>query len=351
MFSEVAYLRDRYPECRITVFTYDSRSTVVPEGFSVRYAPYFPSGLRKRPFANLKFLLDTVLAVRKSDLVVIGGGGIFYDNEGQSFRKQVFEWGFRAALVRFFRKPLLFWGVGIDVRKENVNALRALFSGPRTTVTVRDEKSAETLRLVGVASRIVPDPAFLMPPVSREDRGNRPKTVGISVRKGYLPNGESSVREIVRTVRKHGFSPVFVTHSFHPNDPETDDAAFVAEIAREEGIPVTGSLDETVAAYGRLDAMVAMRLHAGILSFVNGIPVFLLSYSKKTDAFARRVGLEWKIPASEFDPESFERRFSEFVAESEGPRFFALREKYGNITEDARISYEETFYGLERHQN
>lgn len=125
MLSEVGYLRERYPDCRVAVFTYDSKSTLLPESWNVGYFSYFPNGFRRRPFANVGYFFRTVWEIFRSDLVVIGGGGILYDNEaGQSFAKQAFEWRLRTAIAGIFRKKTLFWGIGVDVRPENARKLR-----------------------------------------------------------------------------------------------------------------------------------------------------------------------------------------------------------------------------------
>ncbi|MDQ1343365.1 MAG: pyruv trans protein [Patescibacteria group bacterium] len=173
--------------------------------------------------------------------------------------------------------------------------------------------------------------------------------MGISVRKGYLREETDSLRSIARIVRERGFSPLFLNHSFHPGNPETDDREFVARLAEEEGMASTDSLSASLDAYRSLDAVIAMRLHAGVLSFVNGIPFFLLSYSKKTDAFAERVGSPWILAASEFDETAFSEAFDRFITEYGESRvpFFALKEKYGRIREETRNSFDDTFYGLE----
>lgn len=348
MLSEVAYLRERYPECRVSVCTYDPKSTLIPADWGVRYFSYFPNGFRNRPMANAGYFFRTLWEIFRADLVVIGGGGIFYDNEsGQSFRKQVFEWSLRAGAARLFRKKLLYWGIGVDVKPERAGQLAKLFRN--ANVTVRDAKSAQALAAVGVAAKVVPDPAFLVPAVRPADAAPN-KTVGISVRKGYLRGELDAVRHVVRIVRENGFEPVFLNHSFHPGNPETDDRAFVSNLAKEEGVRSLDSMDETMHAYRSLGAVVAMRLHAGVLSFINGIPFFLLSYSKKTDAFAERVGSEWIMPSGTFDEKRFSEAFARFAREvsaHSGP-FFALSEKCGKIREEARNSYDEIFYGLER---
>lgn len=164
VLSEVAFLRERYPDARISVSTYDSASTLVPSEWGIRYFSYFPNGFRRKPVSNVFFCLRTAWEIFRADLVVIGGGGIFYDNEGQSFSKQVFEWRLRTGTARFFKKPIVFFGVGVDVSRSNAKLLANVFKGA-SAVTVRDEKSAGTLSEIAVASKVVPDPAFLVPSV------------------------------------------------------------------------------------------------------------------------------------------------------------------------------------------
>lgn len=170
VLSEVAFLRERYPDARISVSTYDSASTLVPSEWGIRYFSYFPNGFRRKPVSNVFFFLRTAWEIFRADLVVIGGGGIFYDNEGQSFSKQVFEWRLRTGAARMFQKPIVFFGVGIDVSFSNTKALLSIFRGA-SAIMVRDEKSAETLSRIGLASKIVPDPAFLVPRVRSDANG------------------------------------------------------------------------------------------------------------------------------------------------------------------------------------
>lgn len=231
--------------------------------------------------------------------------------------------------------------------EENAPLLRPVF--PKSaTVTVRDSKSETTLRNIGIPATTVPDPAFLfpVPPV----RAERTRTVGISLRNGYLKGGEASVQAIVKTVRDCGYEPLFLNQSFHPGNKETDDRAYLAELSAELRVPSTATLAESLAAYSDVSVVVAMRLHAGVIAFDYGIPAFMLSYSKKTDAFAEKAGIPFVMPSKEFDPSVFDVEFKKFVKEIPAPPvIFAPSEKCGRIRKEARTTYDETFYGLERH--
>jgi polysaccharide pyruvyl transferase WcaK-like protein len=369
VLSEYGFLRARYPDAEIRVATYDPASTLLPsDDPKLAYFRYFPSGMRRYPLANVARFFRNVWEIFRADLVIIGGGGLFYDNEGQNFAKQLLEWTFRTGLAKLFRKKLFFWGVGIDVRNENAAALSGIFSG--ATVTVRDQKSAETLSGIGISATVLPDPAYLgneglpeesslapgprsaMPSGAAESLGQtsvRPQApkIGLSLRSGYLAGGTESVRAIVRAVRENGFEPVFLNHSFHPENPATDDASYVRQIALEENVASTATLGESLALYDELSGIVAMRLHAGLIAFLKNIPYFVLSYSEKTDAFARLSDAEWVVPAGAFDAETFRETFARFIQAIETDGFFALREKSGKITNEARISFERVFYGLE----
>lgn len=103
LLQEYQYLKNRYPDATFSIFTYDSKSSLLPEDPSVEYVTYFPHRLKRRPFHNVWYLLKTILTVGKSDCVIIGGGGLLYDNEeGQDFGKLLRQWKFRVRLVNFF---------------------------------------------------------------------------------------------------------------------------------------------------------------------------------------------------------------------------------------------------------
>ena len=81
LLQEYTYLKNRYQEATFSVFTYDEGSSLLPEDRSVEYLPYFPHHLRTRPLQNIWYLIKTVLTIRKSDSIIIGSGGLLYDNE------------------------------------------------------------------------------------------------------------------------------------------------------------------------------------------------------------------------------------------------------------------------------
>ena len=355
--AEYDFLRGEYPETKIVVHTYDTNSTLLPkENQKIRYVPYFPDNLKKHPFRNIWRALRTIVDIATSDMIIIGGGGIFYDNEsGQSFKRQLSGWKFRINTANFFRKSIVFFGIGIDVSPENAPLLVPLFTGKSTKISVRDPKSLILLKSIGILSaQEIPDPAFMGPILkTAKHRGSRsgftrsvrPK-IGLALRKGYLKDEESSLRKIIEHCHSKGLECVFLNHSFHRENMEVDDSEFVRTLSEEYGIASTKSIEESYALYEELDFIIAMRLHAGVIAAKNSIPFFLLSYSKKTDEFARRLGHEYTFSAKTFDFGLFVNRFDAMLDHAEDESF-ALEKKCDILEENTRISYKIFFHGLE----
>ena len=252
----------------------------------------------------------------------------------------------------------MFFGIGIDVSEKNAPLLLPLFSGKNTFVSVRDPKSLATLVKIGITQAVeIPDPA-LMGPVLRKAR-HTPKTsaftrqkkpkIGLALRKGYLKNESDSISQILEYFESKGLECVFVNHSFHPTNKEADDKEFVKSFSNKKNYSSTQTIDESYKLYEDLDFMIAMRLHAGVIAAKNAVPFFLLSYSKKTDEFARRLSHEYVMSAKTFDFGIFAKRFDALLEHAEAESF-ALQEKCDILTKTTFNSYDRFFYGLEFHQ-
>jgi len=179
-------MRAKYPHAHISVATFDKTSTIVEVGEG-EYVPYFPNGIKKHPIKNIIYFLRQMFAISRSDLLVIGGGGIFFDNEtGISFDKILWEWKIRLFFARLFRSQVCFLNVSIEVREEeNLRKLKNLFS-VRDIILVRDLPSAQKLAQIAVESEVIGDSVFLLPPESPPLTKRKQKTIGFALRAGFL---------------------------------------------------------------------------------------------------------------------------------------------------------------------
>ena len=285
-------------------------------------------GFRQYPLRNIGYLLRMVGVIARSRIVVIGGGGLIYDNEsGQSFHKLLTEWLIRVRIAKFFGCRIVWLAVGVSVSRKHSQLLRALFTGRRTFVSVRDEKSQGILQSIGIASTIIPDPVWLITPEKPQDNTSRAApVVGLALRHGYIPEEMRMIEEMIRFLTRKGYQIVFLSHSLHRVDAHSDDVGFVLDIARRYHIPITTSLARTFAWYPHISLLVGMRLHSLILASVHGIPMIPISYSPKTDALLDSLGIEGRIPAREFTFEAFVRAFLAVESHRDAIRFDLSRQ-------------------------
>lgn len=144
--SEIDWLENRFPEAKMTIATYDEKSFLGDQE-KYHFLSFFPNNIKKFPFQNLKYFFQTIWTIWKSDLIVIGGGGIFFDNEpGISFQKNLFEWELRLFFSRLFRKKVIFMGISLEVKKEENQKKLAKIFQKNDLILVRDTQSAEILK-------------------------------------------------------------------------------------------------------------------------------------------------------------------------------------------------------------
>jgi polysaccharide pyruvyl transferase WcaK-like protein len=165
-------------------------------------------------------------------------------------------------------------------------------------IAVRDPQSVATLKDLGVKNqpRVTADCAFLLPRPRENDNqqgfnvGNM-KSVGISVR----PHGKSKdiiqlFGELTRLLFQNNYMPVLIEMD------KNDDGALIQEIAKSQGgkIPDLRKIQTPMQLQQRLvrmDSIIAMRLHAGILATTVGIAPLMVSYDPKVSAFAKLLDI------------------------------------------------------------
>ncbi len=348
LLQEYTYLKNRHPEATFSVFTYDSASTLLPEDDAIEYLSYFPNHIRTKPLQNMWYAFQMIWAIYRSDAVIIGGGGLLYDNEeGQSFDRLLAPWKLRVRIIRFLRKPIIYWSLGIHLKRENEEKIRSLFEGEKTYVSVRDPESRKTIESLGIKSILIRDPVMTYDPEIPKLLIKRRPKVGLSFRSGFLGNELENIEKIITFLMAHDYEPVLLNHSFHPGNQTTNDDAFLASLRDKYQLHSTANIQETLESYKELEFVVGMRLHSLILAFVHAIPFFALSYGKKTDEFIRGINYEYSLAARVFDIEIFKKRFLELEREKNEQKL-ALSTKNDTIKREIQLITNTFFDGLEK---
>ncbi|MDD2487762.1 MAG: polysaccharide pyruvyl transferase family protein [Candidatus Gracilibacteria bacterium] len=311
LLKEYEVFKENYKNANFNIFTYDKESSLIKD--KVNYIQYFPTGMFAHPFKNIGYLIKNIIVIMKSDIVIIGGGGLIYENEFQSAHFPIMQWLFRIILSKIFAKRIIYFAVGINIKKPGFFK-RFLFSGKKVLISVRDKESSETLNRLGIRNIVINDPVFLLKPEKREK--NDGKTIGISLRKGYLKNEEENIKQMILFLSKKGYRIVFLSHSIHQKDALANDYVFLKDISKKYGIEMTSDIRKTLDMYKKLDFVIGMRFHSLILSLVYNIPFLALSYSQKTDELLKEFKYDHKMDPKRFEFEKFIKMF-EHIEENE----------------------------------
>lgn len=248
-------------------------------------------------------------AIESVDLVVVGGGGLFYDYWGVS-ETDVFSkthsginvYASIAMLASLHRKPLHVFAVGVGPLSTPAGAglTRAIFEQAQFS-SVRDKRSFKVLDTIGVApegfTRTL-DPVMASIDRPNRDDGNQPHTL-VAVRKWPFTVGwEKTVAQALdEFVEFSGASLRFVP--FQVNDEKLlDDRRAAADIValmkhsdRATLVDNPLSVEDAYAIFSEADFVIGMRLHSVVLAARYGIPFVALSYDEKVSSFVDELGM------------------------------------------------------------
>ncbi len=271
-------------------------------------------------------------AIDACDVLVFPGGSIFQDVTS------VGSVAYYSKLVKKAKskgKKVVLLGQGVGPlntffgKRLAASAFRAA-----DVVTVRDPSSLSAIKALGVHRpvKVTADCAFLMAkPNNTGDTGSfqvgNMRTVGISAR----PHGGKGevvalFGELCQLLYKANFLPVLIEMD------KNEDGPLIQEISNSQGgkIPDVRKLNNPIQVQeriSRMEAVIAMRLHAGILAATVGVPPMMVSYDPKVDAFARQLGIG---NAVQFKGATAKRIFEDFT------RFMKDRDRNVAIIEKKR---------------
>ncbi len=283
-------------------------------------------------------------AIAEADALVFPGGSIFQDVTS------VQSVGYYANLVKIAKKHkkkvvMIGQGVGPLNNFLGKSMARSAFNAA-DVIAVRDRDSVSTLQGLGVKGsfRVTADMAFLLPE-PKHDEGQTQfgvadmKSVGVSVR----PFGkEKHVLQVFSQLLKLLFDNRWVATVIEM-DREID-RPFIDKLGKEFGgkVPEIRGLTSPVQLQQRLmrmDAVIGMRLHAGILASTVGVPAYMVSYDPKVNAFANAMGYPAPLNIETATPERIFDGFQSFIKDRE--RIVAnIQRKRDELTKQAQGNIE-----------
>jgi len=250
--------------------------------------------------------LSTVLAPAAawgSDVLVVGGGGIFSGHMGTMGK--LIPFFSRLALARGVRVTFQAVGVYSSAPPWVVKSIVAL--APKlASITVRDAASACFLRSWGVEAPVAPDLSQAMPPAPAKRGRELLHTLGLKPGRPRvalcLTATEPSLAEaLLRSVpRAMDALPevqfAFVPMSHHPAVPRHNDLQFGQRL--RSMAPRLAVLEdwlhpaEILALLGQFSVVVGMRYHSLLFAERAGAAIIAIPYAEKCVSWVEEHGLE-----------------------------------------------------------
>ncbi len=295
-----ASLRAAWPDAALAVVSSN------PEGFLDRHS------CEAVPFRDIQALTEAVTA---SDLVLLGGGSIFFDYWGCDLdavltpRHQGLSlWTGIALLAAACDKPLMVYGAGVGpLRSADGRLLARVVFELAHAICVRDWESKVTLDslgLDGVAATITGDAALrvCLPPAPKLELP-RP-WLGVALRQWDV-NADSehwqteTAAALDRFLEQSGGTAILVPCHRPVRWPLTNDAG-ASEVVRHRmvrrdqvhAIDIESPWAERAALLSRCDQVFAMRYHAVLFALAAAVPTVSLSYDPKVESLMVDWGFE-----------------------------------------------------------
>jgi polysaccharide pyruvyl transferase CsaB len=286
----LADLRAQRPDARIIVFSRNPEHTrrAHPD---VEAVPW--EGVSR---------VDSGVVLERLDALILGGGGILYDQEARRYLRLV-----RAAQEHGL--PVLTYAVGVGPLNDSVDCRMVRETLQEAdVVSVRDDESRMVLEECGLLTpiRVTADPAFLLQPADfpagllREEgvpAGRR--LVGMSVREPGRAAERLDVDGYHRLLAQvgdflvHRIDAYVVFVPMERDDIRHSHGVLTHMTAADRGRILHGDYppEQILGLMRHFDLAVGMRLHFLIFAAMSGIPFLPLPYAGKVFDLAQRLGV------------------------------------------------------------
>ena len=282
--SIMTQLRASVP-CEITVFSRDAKDTAARHKVEKSIPVRDLSRDEVRP------------EVAELDLLILGGGGILYDEAAAIYLREV-------ELAQEHSVPVLVYAVSAGPLHDA--AARTLVRDTLSrvdAVTVRERRAQQLLEEVGVRDiEVTADPAFLLEPeplpedaLQREGLNKNRRLIGFSVREpgSAAPDiDETHYHALLANAADYMVDRLDADLVFVPMEPRQKDTqhchAVVSKMAHAHQATVLKgeyTSGQLLSLISHFDFAVGMRLHFLIFAAINRVPFVALPYSSKVAGF------------------------------------------------------------------
>ena len=268
--------------------------------------------------------------LRECDLLLSGGGSLLQDTT--SARSLLYYlWIARMALG--LGKPILFYAQGMGPLNRKISRVLVRRIANRAAfLTVRDEPSAQLLRSIGVTNprlEVTADPAFALAPAPdvaidalcrAENIALDAPSIAVALRpwNGAGPSPLDAYARLLTELQTQTGAQIILL-PMHAGE----DVAFAQDVAARTHCADRFAIVRNVYApdillglTGRMQAVVAMRLHALIFAARMSVPPFALAYDPKVENLMGLLGLSDSLVSwNDFAPQKVAAQVAALLAD------------------------------------
>jgi|GEM_PF-293447 len=244
---------------------------------------HLPFGLRS--FFRFKWL-SSLRLIRKVDIVLLGGGGLFVDD----YRKKAVPlWAWHVFWCRLLGKSPVLFANSVGPLKTRLGRFLTKWSLKRCRLIILRDADSEKLvkKLLPQANVFLGgDLAFLFhQPKIRA----RQKKVAINLRDWKIEN--HCIQNSLKTLRQNGYEPVFVAM-------ESKDQECLRKVVPDAEIHLPKDFTALCELLSGCEFAIGMRLHFLIAAIISGCKVGAVAYSDKVAGIMKEMNLPYITPAS-----------------------------------------------------
>jgi len=299
LYSTLQYLRKTHPSAHIDVLCAmpDVEQKFFSDFSSLSFLWTLPMGIRSFVRSIFKGTLwKTVRAIKKCDLFILGGGGLFADDE--SIRAP-FIWGAHLMTAKFFKRNIKVEAISVGPLKRKIARWFTQKSLQNIqTISVRDRSSNRLLLDLGIKSRVTFDPVFRLSVPTRSplplvaERQSLPEKPYIIVSlRPWKSMDENLYKKLAhafdRIIEKFAFNIVFIPFQETPQNDVHIMNKIIEHVIHRRTIfvhPYSRDFGTLFHLFQDAEMVIGMRLHSIIFSILTETPFCMISYSDKGNA-------------------------------------------------------------------
>ncbi|EOC99539.1 polysaccharide pyruvyl transferase CsaB [Caldisalinibacter kiritimatiensis] len=251
-------------------------------------------------------IINVINELYSTDMLISGGGSLLQD---VTSTRAIIYYLTVIFIAKLFKKPVMVYANGIGPIKKRVNKyLTKKLLNKVDLITLRDYKSKETLEKLGVKNKniyVTSDPVFTLEHSSEERIKHIFNIEGIPLDKPLIgvnvrcwkddKNIKKVISKTIDYLTRNLNINVVIIPMHYPDDLEIGED--IIELIQDNCYILRNkySVEDMMGIIGKLDLIIAMRLHSLIYAATQAIPMIGLVYDPKVEGFLNLLGIDTKI--------------------------------------------------------